>query len=211
MLIDDAERLTFPASFSPLLVDLLRRMFSIHRKDRPSLLQLQTHPWLRSQVHPLAANVAPQPIVFYRVPGARGILKFKRRPVKPDPACVEKCREFGVDPATVGEQLTAGLTTPETTIYFCCLHPLTERPDTKTLRQAVSEPLIAAARRREAPDNMLDPIASPGKKLSATIRSSQSPVVVIPHAPSRGKVVVPRPAATPPKQKRMHPLSPRRC
>jgi hypothetical protein len=211
MLIDDAERLTFPATFSPLLVDLLRRMFAIHPKDRPSLLQLQTHPWLRSQVQPLAANVAPQPIVFYRVPGARGILKFKRRPVKPDSACVEKCREFGVDPATLGEQLTAGLTTPETTIYFCCLYPLTERPDTKALRQAISEPLIPAARKREAPDIMLDPIASPVRRLSATVRPSQSPVVVVPHATLRGKVAVPRPAATSPKQKRMHPLSPRRC
>jgi hypothetical protein len=49
-------------------------------KERPALLELQPHPWLRTQVHALVANVAPQPIIFYRVPGMRGILMFKRQP-----------------------------------------------------------------------------------------------------------------------------------
>jgi hypothetical protein len=70
------------------------------------------------QINPLAANVAPQPIIFYRVPGIRGILMFKRRPVKPDPACLEKCTEFGVVLAALGEQLKAELTTSETTADF---------------------------------------------------------------------------------------------
>jgi hypothetical protein len=70
---------------------------------------------VRAEVHPLVANVAPQPIIFYRVPGMRGILMFKCRPVKPDPACLEKCTEFGVDPTALGEQLKPGLITPETT------------------------------------------------------------------------------------------------
>jgi hypothetical protein len=68
LLIDEAENLIFPVAFSPLLVDSLGRMFAVHSHDRPSLLQPQTHPWLRAQVQPLAANVAPESIIFYRVP-----------------------------------------------------------------------------------------------------------------------------------------------
>jgi hypothetical protein len=79
-------------------------------KERSSLLQLQTHP--------LAANVAPQPIIFYRVSGMRGILMFKRCPVKSDSTGLEKCTEFGVDPTALGEQLKAELTTPEATADF---------------------------------------------------------------------------------------------
>jgi hypothetical protein len=63
-------------------------------------------------VQSLAANVPPQPIIFYRIPGMRGILEFKRHAVKPDSTCFEKYTEFGVDPTALGEQLKAGLTTP---------------------------------------------------------------------------------------------------
>jgi hypothetical protein len=36
----------------------------------------------------------------------------------PDPACLEKFTEFGVDLTALGEQLKPGLTTPETTADF---------------------------------------------------------------------------------------------
>jgi hypothetical protein len=48
----------------------------------------------------------------------RGILMFKRRLVKPYPARLEKCTEYGVDPTALSEQLKPGLTTPETTADF---------------------------------------------------------------------------------------------
>jgi hypothetical protein len=160
-------------------------MFAIHAHDRPSLLQLQTHPWLRAQVQPLAANVAPQPIIFYRVPGKRGILKFKRRTIKPDTVCLEKCTEFGIDPMALGDQLKAELTYPETTTYVC-LYALTQRPNVSTIRQAVSEPLVPTARKREITDIPPDRIASPVRKLSATVKPSQSPVVVLLQRTSRG-------------------------
>jgi hypothetical protein len=87
-------------------------------KERSSLLQLQTRPWLRAKVHPLAANVAPQPIIFYRVPSMGGILMFKRRPVKSNCACLEKYTEFGIDPTALGKQIKPGVTTPETMADF---------------------------------------------------------------------------------------------
>jgi hypothetical protein len=43
---------------------------------------------------------------------------FKRRSVKPNPACLKKCTEFGVDPTALGDQLKPGFTTPETMADF---------------------------------------------------------------------------------------------
>jgi serine/threonine protein kinase len=208
LLIDEVENLTFPLTFSPLLVDLLRRMFTIHANNRPSLLQLQSHPWLRAQVQPLAPNVVPQPIVFYRVPAMQDVLKFRRKPVKADPACLEKCTEFGVNPTKLVAQLKAGLTTPDTTTYFCCLYPLTQRPEASAIRQAVSDPLIPSARKRE-----INRMASPIRRMSVTIRPSQSPVVVLPHATSKGplaKLTLHRPTPGASKQRKLPPNSPRR-
>jgi hypothetical protein len=76
-------------------------------KERLSLLRLK----------PLAANVAPHPIIFNRVPGMRGILMFKP-PCQARPARLEKCTDFGIDPTALGEQLKPGLTTPETSADF---------------------------------------------------------------------------------------------
>jgi hypothetical protein len=219
MLRNDAdltERATSPvSSTSPpnSILSVLRRMFAVHAHDRPSLLQLQSHPWLRVQVQPLDTNVAPQPIVFYRVPGVNGILKFRRRPVKPDPACLEKCKEFGVDPTTLVEQLKSGLTTADTATYFCCLYPLTEGPETRTIRQALSEPLMQSAGKPEIDDILLDPIATPVKRMSAILRPAQSPVVLFPHSASRGTIVklaLPRPVPAASKQRRRYATTPRK-
>jgi predicted dienelactone hydrolase len=66
----------------------------------------------------------------------------------------------------------------------------------------VSELLVPTARKREIPGIMPNPIASPVRKLSATVRPSQSPVVVIPQGTSGGniaKLTLARPVATPSK------------
>jgi hypothetical protein len=95
----------------------------------------------------------------------RRILKFKRHPVKSDRACLEKCTELGVDPTALSEQLKDGVTTPETTTYFCCLYALTQRPNMSTIRQAVSQPLVPNARKCEIP-------ASPHQSRICQARSS---------------------------------------
>jgi hypothetical protein len=61
-------------------------------KVRSSLLQLRSHSWPRTQVHPLAANVAPQPIIFCHVPCIRDILMFKRPPLSPTPCASRSAR-----------------------------------------------------------------------------------------------------------------------
>jgi hypothetical protein len=74
----------------------------------------------------------------------------------------------------LGDQLKAGLITPETTTYFCCPYALTQRPNVSTIRQAVSEPLVPTARKREITGILPDPIASPVRKLSTTVKPSRA-------------------------------------
>jgi hypothetical protein len=127
-LIEEANELVFPRSFSPLLADLLRRMFVTRASERPSVMQLQSHPWLHG-VSPLPPSVAPQPITFYRVPNIDAINKFRRTPVKPDAAVLAKCEEYGIDREKLAEALHKGLTTDDTTSYFFGLYPLAEIPE----------------------------------------------------------------------------------
>jgi serine/threonine protein kinase len=47
-LIDQAIGLPFPRSFSPPLTDIVRRMLAPRPNERPTMMQLQAHPWLRT-------------------------------------------------------------------------------------------------------------------------------------------------------------------
>lgn len=127
-LVQEAEEMTFPQNFSRGLVDLLKKMFSIRPNERPSLIQLQSHPWLRG-VQILGTNIAPQPIMFYKVPSISVIKKFQRRPFKPDEKVLQQCAEKGLNVEELTEMLKNGQTTPETTTYFCLLHPLLQKPE----------------------------------------------------------------------------------
>lgn len=128
-LVEDATNISFPKNFSPALVDLLKKMFMTHPNQRPTLIQLQTHPWLKG-VQQLGSNIAPQPVMFYKVPSISVIKKFKRKSFKPDSKILEQCvKEKGIDADQLTDMLVKGLSTPETTIYFCYLHPLLKKPE----------------------------------------------------------------------------------
>lgn len=126
-LVQEAEEMTFP-KFSPGLIDLLKKMFIIRPNERPSLIQLQNHPWLRG-VQILGTNIAPQPVMFYKVPSVSVIKKFQRRPLKPDQKVLEMCAEKGINTEELTNMLKNGQTTSQTTIYFCLLHPLFQKPE----------------------------------------------------------------------------------
>jgi serine/threonine protein kinase len=198
MLVQELGELVYPLSFSPLLTDLIRRMFAVKRQDRPTLLQLQTHPWLKD-LQQLGTNVAPQPIVFYRVPSIQGILKFKRKPVKADPKLIERCAAMGLNVDLLTEQLRAGQTSDLTTTYFFCMYPLHHKPEIVHNERPTA--IIPGARKRQieeatAPDALI-PIT---KRFSATI-GTKAPIVIPPLPGSRGSIV--KPAGQVPLPKRL--------
>ena len=127
LLVDEATQLEFPITFSPALQDLLKKMFTIRPQNRMSLQQLQTHPWLRG-LPAISTNITPKPIVFYKVNDNQDILKFKRKPWKPNPKILEKCAEHGLNTEEVAKDLEAGLFNENTTTYFCLLYPQDRKP-----------------------------------------------------------------------------------
>jgi serine/threonine protein kinase len=199
MLVQEVGELVYPRSFSPLLTDLIRRMFAVKPHERPTLLQLQGHPWLKD-LQQLGTNVAPQPIIFYRVPNIQGILKFKRRPVKADPKLIEKCAAMGLNVKLLAEQLRTGQTSELTASYFFCMYPLAQKPE--IVHDEAPKRIIPGARKRAieeatAPESMIR-IA---KRFSATI-GTKGPVVILPLPGSRGSIVKPAPHNALPMGKR---------
>lgn len=144
-LVDEATSFVYPPTFSPALVDLLKKMFEVRPADRPSLMQLQGHPWLRG-LQQLGANIAPQPIMFYKVNNTQGILKFKRRSIKADPAVLEQCE--GVDPEELANDLKNGVSNANTTLYFFKLRPLATKPVMKP-PELKRPPPIPGTRKRD--------------------------------------------------------------
>ena len=128
MLVEEASNITFPMSFSAQLTDLLRKMFTIKPSNRPTLLQLQNHPWLHG-LKQSPYNVTPKPIVFYQVDSIEDISKFKRRKIKPDANIIKKCVDYGINSEELTHDLELGHITDITTTYFCLLHPLMEKPE----------------------------------------------------------------------------------
>lgn len=117
----------FPNAFSPPLADLLKKMLAPKPEERPSLMQLQDHPWLRG-VEKLGTNIAPQPIMFHMARNVAAIAKFKRKKTVPKPEILQKCEAMGIDVEKLKESLANGDTTPDTTAYFLFLYPHTEKP-----------------------------------------------------------------------------------
>ncbi|KAH0794837.1 CAMK family protein kinase [Histomonas meleagridis] len=126
-LIQEATDLKYPSTFSPGLVDLLQKMLEVHPSSRCSLVQLQSHPWLHG-LDPIGNNIAPKPIIFYKINGFSDILKYKRRPTKADETALKKCEELNIDRNSLIDDLQKGITNSNTITYFFMVHPLLEKP-----------------------------------------------------------------------------------
>jgi serine/threonine protein kinase len=127
-MLSDIEQLHFPSSFSPMLVDLLKRMLTGRPDDRPSLVALQSHPWLRG-LAPVEVNVASMPVPFHQVQPPAALAQFRRRKTVPRPEIVAKCAERGFDAATLAAELARGEVTASTTTYWVLCSPVYERPE----------------------------------------------------------------------------------
>lgn len=142
MLIQEATQKVYPPRLSPMLVDLLKKMFEVTPSKRPVLLQLQNHPWLKG-VPILSPNISPQPVLFYRVTNISMISKFKRKPFKISNEVVDKFRQLILTQKNgmtdenndieeriqkLTDNLSSGFTDSDTTSYFCLLHFLGEKP-----------------------------------------------------------------------------------
>ena len=175
-LVQEVQDMIFPQNFSPQLVDLLRKMFEINPGQRPSLIQLQSHPWLRG-VPQLGTNIAPQPIIFYKVPNVAVIKKFKRKSVKPDQKVLDECEQKGADIQKLKEDLANGLNTKETAIYFCLLRPLLEKPEKQQIMKPKPPPIpIIPGSRPKRPTGMSMPGGHEVRKLELSVRKSSVPL-----------------------------------
>lgn len=154
MLIQEATQKSYPPRLSPMLVDLLKKMFEVTPSKRPVLLQLQNHPWLRG-VQILSPNISPQPVLFYTVTNISMVSKFKRKPFKISNDVIDKFQEliftqkqksesqsgeisadnFDTEERVekLKDNLSKGITDSDTTSYFCLMHYLGEKPQ-KTVK-----------------------------------------------------------------------------
>jgi len=144
-LCDEASQLTFPPNFSPMLQDLLRKMFVVKPSNRMTLIQLQSHPWLRG-LQQISTNILPQPIIFYRVTSIDDISMFKRKPLKPNPKIMEECAKSGFAVAAIQQSIEEGLVNELSTIYFAMKCPLMEKPEIP--RVTTTTPIVKVSRQR---------------------------------------------------------------
>lgn len=131
-LVSQAEKFEPPSYCSPSLSDILRQMLNPVAMKRPTLLQLQNHPFLKG-ITPLPLNLSPTPIMFYKVRSFQDILKFRRAGVVINDAIVDKCVEtIHCDRDRLVKDLTDGKINAETTVYFIMTKPLYTKPVVNT-------------------------------------------------------------------------------
>jgi serine/threonine protein kinase len=125
--LNEVVNFKYPPTFSPMLIDLLKSMLVVKPDERPTLMKLQGHPWLRG-LDQLGTNIAPQPIVFQIARSMAAISRFRRRKTVARPEILAKCGELGIDVDKLKEDLTNGETSKDTATYFVMCQPCSERP-----------------------------------------------------------------------------------
>jgi hypothetical protein len=127
LFLEEIKKIQYPRAFSPPLQDLLKKMLVVKPEERPSLMQLQDHAWLKG-LEQLNPNIAPQPVYFQAARSLAAVSKLKRKKTAPLDAVVRKCVAMGIDEAELAADLARGETTAATTTYFVLCNPVTERP-----------------------------------------------------------------------------------
>jgi hypothetical protein len=148
----------YPPTFSAPLVDLLRKMLALNPEERPQLMQLQSHPWLKG-LEQLGTNIAPQPIVFHMARTVAGLARMRRRKTVPRPEILQKCVEMGIDGAQLTADLASGETTSATTTYFVLCCPVSERPEMR-MRRCRSETVLQGSARSKGSEKLPDSLPS---------------------------------------------------
>jgi serine/threonine protein kinase len=180
--LNEVAELQYPNTFSRMLADLLQKMLVIKPDDRPSLIQIQGHPWLKG-LEQISANIAPEPIVFHVARSMAALSKFKRKKTVANPEIVSRCAEFGIAAEQLTAELTNGDITAATTTYFVLCWPVNRRPEPKARAHA--------ARSARSDDSA----ASKGEKLPPLKPSAQAASHGPLHAPPQprfGATIGPR-------------------
>jgi serine/threonine protein kinase len=196
LFVDDIQKLQYPAFFSPLLKDLLQKMLIVKVDERPGLMALQGHLWLKG-LPQLSPNIAPEPIFFKRVRSLAALTKLKRRKTVGDPVVIKQCVALGIDEAQLTADLAAGETTTATTTYFVLCNPISERPQPKQPRPEAEVTLTSGppASADSLPPKLppqLPPV-TPGRK-----RDYKTP----PGAPGKVSIPLPSPLIVPRRMSR---------
>ncbi|KAK8878262.1 hypothetical protein M9Y10_005027 [Tritrichomonas musculus] len=154
-LIQEAESFQPPPGISGACADIMRKMLTPSPEKRPTLLQLQSHPWLRG-IPPISVRMTPMPILFYNIRNYADILKFKRRPLtQPDQSLIDRCQnEFHVDPESLKSQLANGEITQATTVYWVLTNPLTEKPSIQPPKEPAALPPLQTSKSQKRTPNI---------------------------------------------------------
>ena len=144
LFLQEVFAMKYPPNFSPALVDLLKKMLAPKPEERPSLIQLQDHPWLRG-LEKLGLNIAPQPIIFHIAKHVSAIAKFRRKKIIANLDVLKKCEAMGINVDQLKDDLLKGQTTPDTATYFIMCYPYAEKPETKKPAPELPPPLPADA------------------------------------------------------------------
>lgn len=147
-LVKEAEAFIPPIGISNECEDLLKKMLNPYPSKRPSLMQLQNHPWLQP-LTPVSTKIAPMPIIFYKINNYSDIMKFKRRPEALDQAIIDKCvAEFNVDKDSLLNDLKNGIISDNSALYYILAKPLYEKPEKPSSHLP---PLIKNSKKRKRP------------------------------------------------------------
>jgi serine/threonine protein kinase len=167
LFLSEVVAFTYPPTFSAPLVDLLKKMLTVNPQERPPLMQLQNHPWLKG-LEQLSTNIAPQPIVFHMARTVAGLARMRRKKTVPNHDILQKCVEMGIDGAQLTADLASGETTSATTTYFVLTCPVAERPEVN-MRSSESEVSLPSSARSEKPMRSPDSLPPlPGTRARGT-------------------------------------------
>jgi serine/threonine protein kinase len=132
LLRSEIEALQFGQGFSEELEDLILKLVNPKQSDRIGLLEIARHPWMRRFSGPTSL-VTPKPIIFFRLTKNDDILKFRRMHVTIDHDLVSNVCKFlgGYDEAKLTDDLTNGIVSDETTVYYLMMYPTAIDPRVK--------------------------------------------------------------------------------
>jgi serine/threonine protein kinase len=202
-LMSEWAKFKYPLTFSPMLIDLLQKMLVVKPDDRPTLMTLQGHPWLRG-LEQLGTNIAPSPIVFQIARSLAAIGKFRRRKTVPRPEILTKCEQMGINVENLKNCLASGETTTDTTTYFVLCNPITERPvivlaapepepEPEPVQDGHLPPLNPrSSKRQTAPGGTMSrlrgTLAAPGNPQLRATRPSLVPMALPPRSASKQRL-----------------------
>jgi hypothetical protein len=136
--------------------------------------------------HTPTAQIAPRPIIFFKVQRVTDILKFRRKFVKVDDAVLkESCEFLGVDEESLRQQLIQGVITEETTVYYLMSKPCRQQPQLPVQ----VEPAPPVLRTRRAPRKKIpsagDVCPESGLLLSPRMQYGLAPKIRVPEPPKK--------------------------